>query len=177
MKIIAWLWNPWLEYKQTRHNIGFIFLDYLKDNYSFSEFTDSKFKWLISEWNISWEKVILIKPMTYMNLSWESISAIMNFYKLDHKSDLIVVIDDISMNFWKVRYRDKWSAWWHNGLKSIIWAFWSEEFSRIKIWVWLDSRYDVSDWVLSKFTGDEIQKINTEAFIEVNMLLKEKFIS
>ena len=174
VKIIIWLWNPWLEYAKTRHNVWFMFLDFLKEKLGFEDFKDSKFKALILEWIMDWEKVILMKPMTYMNLSWESISALVNFYKLDSKEDIFIIYDDISMDFGKVRFRDKWSAGWHNGIKSTIEKLGSEQFKRLKIWVWLDSKFDVSDWVLSKFTSDEIKTLENEIFDSSLDLLKEK---
>lgn len=176
MKIVIWLGNPWLEYRQTRHNVGFLFLDYLREEFNFGEFIDSKFKWLISEWNIAWEKIILLKPITYMNLSWESVSLIINFYKLNFEKDLIVVFDDLSMEFGKIRYRDKWSAGGHNGIKSMIKNLGSENFSRIKIWIWIDNKFDVSDWVLSKFTKDELDNLNNEIFPKSLEILKKEFI-
>ncbi len=177
MKIIVWLWNPWLEYNSTRHNIGFLFLDYLKEIWNFEDFKDSKFKAIISEWNYKWEKCILVKPMTYMNLSWESLISVINFYKLDFKEDIIVIYDDISMDFGKMKFRVKWSAGWHNGIKSITSSLWSDEFKRIKIGVWLDSKYDVSDWVLSKFTKNELQELKEDIFSQALELLEEKIIS
>ncbi|EKE29393.1 MAG: Peptidyl-tRNA hydrolase [uncultured bacterium (gcode 4)] len=177
MKIIIWLWNPWLEYKETRHNVWFLFLDFLKDCWNFEDFKDSKFKWVISEWNLSWEKIILLKPLTFMNLSWESISSIVNFYKLDFRIDIIVIFDDMSMGFGKLRYRPEWSAWWHNWIKSLISNLWSEAFQRIKIWVWQDKKYNVSDWVLSKFSKEEMDSLKTEIFPQALLMLEDKFIS
>ena len=174
MKLIVWLWNPWLEYKKTRHNVGFLFLDYLKNLWKFEDFKDSKFKWLISEWIFKSEKTIFLKPTTYINLSGESIISICNFYKLDFKKDICVIFDDISMEFGKVRFRDKWSNWWHNGIKSIIKVFWSEEFKRIKIWVWFDEKYDPADWVLSDFKKDELEELKNEVFKTTLNLLEEK---
>lgn len=154
-----------------------MFLDYLRDKYSFEDFKDSKFKALISEWTHNWEKYIMLKPMTYMNLSGESVISVLNFYKLDYENDIIVIFDDISMDFGKIRFRDKWSAGWHNGIKSITKCLWSENFKRIKIWVWLDSRYDVSDWVLSKFNKDELESLQINIFPESLKLLEEKLTS
>lgn len=176
MKIIVWLWNPWDKYKETRHNIWFMFIEYLKSKYGFDDFKDSKFKALISEGIFNWEKTILVKPMTYMNLSWESVALIMNFYKLNLEEDLLVVFDDISMEFWKLRFRETWTDGWHNGIKSIIKSFWSKDFKRIKIWIWKDQNYETSDWVLSKFKKDEILEINDIIIPEAIKLLKEKFI-
>lgn len=175
MKLIIWLGNPWDKYKNTRHNLGFLFLDYFKWKYYTEEFRiELKFKWELSLWNIWWEKILLLKPNTYMNLCWESIKEVINFYKIE-KKDWIVIFDDMSMDFSKIRYRDKWSAWWHNWIKSIIKYFW-EEFQRIKVWVWYDNRYEVSDWVLSKFSEEELIDLDNEVFLKISELLKERFL-
>jgi PTH1 family peptidyl-tRNA hydrolase len=114
---------------------------------------------------------LLVKPTTFMNLSWEALIEITNFYKID-KKDIIVISDDKDMEFWKIRFRETWSAWWHNGLKSIIKHFW-ENFKRIKIWVWNNKNYETSDWVLSKFSDEELKKLE-EVFEKSLKLLIEK---
>jgi aminoacyl-tRNA hydrolase len=164
-----------------------MFLDYFKEKYNFSEFKlEKKFKAEISEWTFppsikgdAWkaggsykEKIILSKPQTFMNLSWEAVIQILNFYKIK-KEDLIIISDDISMEFSKIRFREKWSAWWHNWLKSIIEHIW-EEFKRIKVWVWNNSNYETSDWVLSKFQKKELEKLN-EVFQNVEKLLQKYY--
>ena len=174
MKIIVWLWNPWDQYKLTRHNVWFMFLDYYRERNNFSDFQlETKFKAEISNGQYEWEKCILVKPQTYMNLSWESISKIVNYYKID-KNDWIVLYDDISMDFWKIRHRDKWSAGWQNWIKDTIKHFW-QDFHRIKIWVWQDKRYELSDWVLSKFKEEEQIDLENEIFPDTDKLLHEKF--
>jgi PTH1 family peptidyl-tRNA hydrolase len=173
MKLIVWLWNPWKEYEKTKHNVWFLFLDYLKDKEDFCDFKkESKFKAEISNWFYCWEKTILLKPQTYMNLSWESLKSIVDFYKIDLE-DIIVIYDDISMDFWKLRFRDKWSAGWHNGIKSII-NYFKDEFKRIKIGIWFNNNFEVSDWVLSKFSDDEIDDLFWEIFKKTKILLEEK---
>lgn len=173
MKLIVWLWNPWSEYKFTKHNIWFLFLDFFASRNSFSDFKlESKFKWEIRVWDIAWEKTILLKPITYMNLSWESIREVMNFYKID-KKDFIVIFDDMSMDFWKLRFRDNWSAGWHNWVKSIIKNLW-EDFKRIKIWIWFNSNFEVSDWVLSKFSQAELKDFDEKIFFDIESLLEQK---
>ena len=165
MKLIIWLWNPWKKYEKTRHNIGFLFLDYLKNEENFEDFKEeTKFKAQISIWIIAWEKTILLKPQTFMNLSWESVREIVNFYKIETE-EIIVVYDDKDMDFWKIRFRNKWSAGWHNWVKSIIKYFWNE-WKRLKIWVWYDKNYETSDWVLSKFSEKEIEEIEWKIFQE-----------
>ncbi len=173
MKLILWLGNPWSEYSYTRHNIWFLFLDFFASrNWFWSFKLESKFKWEIAVWDINGEKTILLKPITYMNLSWESLREIMNFYKID-KKDFIVIFDDMSMDFGKIRYRENWSAGWHNGIKSIIKHLW-EDFKRIKVWVWFNTNFEVSDWVLSKFTKTELDNLEKNIFFEVETLLEEK---
>ena len=173
MKLIVGLWNPWNQYIKTKHNIWFLFLDYLNEKEKFSDFKfESKFKWDISSWIFKWEKTILLKPQTYMNLSWESLRKIVDFYKIDLE-DIIIIYDDISMDFWKLRFRDKWSAWWHNGIKSIISHF-TNEFKRIKVGIWYNDNYEVSDWVLSKFNDEELDELIDGIFENTEKLLKEK---
>jgi len=171
MKLIIWLWNPWKEYEKTRHNIWFLFLDFLKEklNISSNFEKEGKFKAEILQTTIKSEKVFLIKPQTYMNLSWESVLKIMSFYKIALE-DIIVVFDDISLEPWKIRFRPLWSAGWQNWIKSIISHIW-ENFKRIKIWIGQDKRYDLSDWVLSKFSDEELQNLQKNTFNEVFDLL------
>jgi len=172
MKLLIWLWNPWEKYTNTKHNIWFMFFDFLKQNTNIWEFKlETKFRGEISVWIINWEKVILLKPQTYMNLSWESVKNVMSFYKIN-VDDILVVFDDISMNFWKIRFRDKWSAWWHNWIKDIIKFYW-DNFKRIKIWIWFNEKYDISDWVLSKFNEEELNILNKDIFPDVLKILKE----
>lgn len=173
MKIIVWLWNPWEKYSKTKHNVWFLFLDYLKEKYNFPDFNyESKFKWEISIWNYNWEKTILLKPQTFMNLSWESVRKIFDFYKLS-LDDFIIIYDDLSMDFWKIRFREKWSAWGHNGIKDII-RYFKENFKRIKVWIWFNDKFEVSDWVLSKFSEEELIEFDREIFSEVEKILREK---
>ncbi|MDD2487289.1 MAG: aminoacyl-tRNA hydrolase [Candidatus Gracilibacteria bacterium] len=174
MKIIVGLGNPGTEYSKTRHNVGFIFLDFLKEKLNFEDFKDSKFKAVVSEGVLNGEKLILLKPMTYMNLSGESVANAINFYKLDCKNDIIVIFDDISMDFGKIRFRDKGSAGGHNGIKSLIEKLGTEEFKRIKVGVGFDPKYDVSDWVLSKFSKQESEELSNYILEECYSLFLEK---
>lgn len=176
MRLIIWLWNPWDKYKNTRHNVWFLFLDWLKKDMNISnnfEF-EQKFNAEIFGLDILWEKYLFIKPQTFMNLSGDSVLKLMSFYNIK-KEDIIVVFDDISMDFWKIRYREKGSAWGQNWIKDIINKIW-DDFKRIKIWIWYDTRWDLSDWVLSKFNEEEFEKLSKDIFKEVNNLLKTNFI-
>ncbi len=133
MKLIAGLGNPGKEYSGTRHNIGFAVIDALSDKYNI-DVSKVKFNGLIGEGRIGSEKVLLLKPLTYMNLSGESIRAASDFYKLALE-DIIIIYDDISLPVGGLRIREKGSAGGHNGIKSIIAHLKTDEFTRIKIGV------------------------------------------
>lgn len=171
MKLIVWLWNPWKEYENTRHNAWFLFIDWLKNDLNLVwEFkNDSKFKWEILETIINWEKTFLLKPQTFMNLSWESILKIMSFYKIE-KKDIIIIFDDISLEVGKIRFRENWSSWWQNWVKSIISNIW-DDFKRIKIWIWYDKKFELSNWVLSNFNENELKQLYNDFFPEARDLL------
>ncbi len=133
MKLIAGLGNPGKEYSGTRHNIGFAVIDALSDKYNI-DVSKVKFNGLIGEGRVGSEKVLLLKPLTYMNLSGESIRAASDFYKLSLE-DIIIIYDDISLPVGGLRIREKGSAGGHNGIKSIIAHLKTDEFTRIKIGV------------------------------------------
>ena len=118
MKIIAGLGNPGQKYAFTRHNAGFLFMDYISQKYNIS-IDKLKFKALTGQGMIAGEKVVLLKPQTFMNLSGEAVSAALDFYKLT-TDDLIVVYDDITIPTGRMRIRPKGSDGGHNGIKSII---------------------------------------------------------
>jgi len=187
MKIIIWLWNPWLEYENTRHNIWFSFLNFFSKKNNFSDFhNEKKFFWEISEWNIKWEKFILLKPQTFMNLSWKSVHAILSFYKIDFE-DFIIIYDDKDLDFWKIRFREKWSAWGHNWIKDILKFLWKNEkiknekwenkkFNRLKIWIKDEEKLKLfwtSDFVLWNFTNEEKNILEKEIFFEVEKKIFE----
>ena len=173
MKIIIWLGNPGKQYENTRHNVGYIMVDELRDVWDFPLWSESRFQWVVSEGTVHGEKILLLKPTTYMNLSWESVAKVMNFYKLNPKTDILVLVDDLDMDFAKVRYRKEWSAGGQNGLKSLIEHFATPEFHRIKIGIGRDARYEVSDWVLSKFQKWELEVLKDETFLTVREKIEE----
>ena len=153
MYIIAGLGNPGTQYMGTRHNAGFSVIDALADQYNISVDTQ-KHKGMIGKGMIEGEKVILVKPMTYMNLSGECIHEVMDYYKADI-DDLIVIFDDISLEPGKLRLRAKGSAGGHNGIKSIIAQLGSDRFKRVKFGVGDKPKgWDLADWVLGKFPAD-----------------------
>ncbi len=154
MYIIAGLGNPGKEYDMTRHNIGFEVIDYIADKYKV-KVNKLKFKSLFGEMNIGGEKVYLIKPQTYMNLSGEAIREFSAFYKIPPQN-IIIINDDISLETGKLRIRRKGSAGGHNGLKSIIYQLNSDEFPRIKMGVGENKQGDLADYVLGRFKKEEI---------------------
>jgi PTH1 family peptidyl-tRNA hydrolase len=134
MFVIAGLGNPDRKYARTRHNIGFDVVDALADRYHIS-IHEKKYKALCGTGVIEGQKVLLVKPQTYMNLSGESIVEAVNFYKLDPASELIVIFDDISLEPGNIRIRKKGSAGGHNGIKNIIAMLGTQDFMRIKVGV------------------------------------------
>lgn len=157
MFLIVGLGNPGKEYEDTRHNIGFEAIDYLSRKYNI-DINRSKFKGVFGEGFINGQKVILLKPTTYMNLSGESIIEVINFYKLDN-NEVIVIYDDISLEIGKLRIREKGSAGGHNGIKSIIANMGVDIFPRIKIGVG-QPKGDLVSHVLGKFSKEEVQDLN-----------------
>lgn len=155
MFIIAGLGNPKREYDNTRHNIGFALIDALSEQYRISVLS-SQCKALVGKGIIEGHKVILAKPLTYMNLSGESIRPLADYYKVDPSAELIVVSDDVSLPPGQIRIRKKGSAGGHNGLKSVIGQLGSEEFYRIRIGVGEKPKgYDLADYVLGHFSKEE----------------------
>lgn len=162
MYIIAGLGNPGKEYENTRHNIGFMTLDKLAQAGGI-DVLEKKHKALIGKGVIDGQKVLLAKPLTYMNLSGESIRELIDYYKIDETSELIIISDDISLPPGQLRVRKKGSAGGHNGLKSIIQYLGHDQFIRLKMGVGeKPSEYDLKDYVLGHFTGDE-KKLMDEA--------------
>ncbi|QYR61003.1 aminoacyl-tRNA hydrolase [Fusobacterium polymorphum] len=164
MKVVIGLGNPGKKYEKTRHNIGFIAIDNLRKKMNISDERE-KFQALISEKNIDGEKVIFLKPQTFMNLSGNSVIEIVNFYKLDPKKDIIVIYDDMDLSFGDIRIREKGSSGGHNGIKSII-SHIGEEFIRIKCGIGAKEK-DAIEHVLGEFNQTE-QKDLDEILEKIN---------
>lgn len=155
MYIIVGLGNPKKEYENTRHNIGFDAIDELADANNISVI-ERKHKALIGKGYIEGQKVILAKPQTFMNLSGESIRALIDYYKIDETDELIVLYDDVSLEPGKLRIRKKGSAGGHNGIKNIIAHLGHDVFQRVKIGVGEKPKgYDLADYVLGRFPKEE----------------------
>lgn len=164
MYLIAGLGNPTKEYDKTRHNVGFSVIDVLADRYQI-DISEKKHKALCGRGVIEGQKVLLLKPQTFMNLSGESIRAAADYYKIEPE-EMIVIYDDISLDPGQLRIRLKGSAGGHNGIKNIIANLGTQDFPRIKVGVGAKPpRMDLADYVLSRFGAGE-QKLMEEAFGE-----------
>ncbi len=158
--IVVGLGNPGKKYDNTRHNIGFLAIDDMAQNYGVS-ITRAKFDALYANVNINGKSVLLLKPQTFMNLSGVSVNKAAAYYKVENKN-IIVLFDDISLDVGKLRIREKGSAGGHNGIKSMI-DYFGQDFPRVKIGVGAKPHADylLADWVLSRFTQSELNAIRT----------------
>lgn len=157
MYLIAGLGNPGREYVGTRHNIGFEVIDALCSKYDI-KINKEKFRAEFGTGTIGGEKVIVAKPMTYMNLSGESIREIAEWYKIKSEN-IIIIYDDISLPVGKLRIREKGSAGGHNGIKNIIYQLQTDVFPRIKVGTGMpqNPEYDIKDYVLGHFSKEETE--------------------
>lgn len=159
MYIIAGLGNPGKEYTGTRHNMGYEALDAVAAKFDIN-INREKFRGMFGEGRIGGEKVFLIKPLTYMNLSGECLRDFAEFYKVPPEN-IIVIFDDISLPVGKMRIRQKGSAGGHNGIKSIIYQLKTVAFPRIKLGIGAppNNGYDLADYVLGHFSKKEIEEL------------------
>ena len=152
MYLIVGLGNPGREYEKTRHNVGFIALDYLAEQIGV-KMTKIKFKGVYGEGFIGTEKCVLLKPQTFMNLSGQSVLEAAQFYKIPAEN-IIVVYDDVTLEAGKVRIRPSGSAGGHNGMKNIIYLLGSDEFPRVRFGVGAP-KHDLADHVLGHFNEED----------------------
>ena len=175
MYYIVGLGNPGIQYENTRHNAGFISIDYLARKYNI-DVRKIKFKSLIGQGVISGQKVMLVKPQTYMNNSGEAIREIYKYFDFNHDK-LIVIYDDIDIDFGSIRIRKKGSAGTHNGMKSIIYNLEFDDFPRIKVAVGKKPSYmDLANFVLSGFSKNEAKILEQEIMLaaeSIEMILEE----
>lgn len=171
MYIIVGLGNPSREYQNTRHNIGFDVIDFMAQKAGISMDT-KKHKAHIGKGVIDGQKVVLAKPQTYMNLSGESVRALIDFYKISIEDQLIVIFDDVSLDVGQIRIRKKGSAGGHNGIKSIIAHLGTTDFMRIKMGVGEKPKgYDLADYVLGHFSRSE-RDVMEESIAHCNEAVK-----
>ncbi|MCP8971180.1 aminoacyl-tRNA hydrolase [Ectobacillus ponti] len=178
MKLIVGLGNPGREYEYTRHNIGFLVIDELSKRWNIP-LNQQKFKGIFGAGVVNGEKVILLKPLTYMNLSGESIRPLMEYYKVDIE-DFTVMYDDLDLPAGRLRLRTKGSAGGHNGIKSTIAHLGTQEFNRIRIGIDRPKNgMPVHAYVLGKFTPEEepdVQQAIRKSADACEMWLKQPFL-
>ena len=158
MKLIVGLGNPGSEYNKTRHNIGFMCLDKIAEHFN-TEINLSKFNGLYNQVNINGEKIILLKPQKYMNLSGEVVRDFVNFFKINI-DDILIICDDLDTCVGTYRLRYKGSNGGHNGLKNIEQNLSTQDYKRIKIGISNNKQMDTKDYVLGKFTQEEMDLID-----------------
>lgn len=159
--LVVGLGNPDRKYENTRHNTGWLALDYIADKYN-CKVNKIKYKSFVGDCTIGGARVMLMKPTTYMNNSGQAVVEAMNFYKIPPEK-VIVIFDDISLDVGKMRIRSKGSDGGQKGMRSIIYLSGSENFPRIKIGIGAkpNPHWDLADWVLSKFSDDEFITLET----------------
>ena len=168
MKLVVGLGNKGREYENTRHNMGFMLVDRYLQYKNITDKFKEKFNAIYIETTINNEKVIFIKPMTYMNNSGIAVRAFVDFYKLNSE-DILVISDDLDLDLGKFRLRRNGSSGGHNGLKSIISHLGTDNFKRLRIGISND-KDDVINYVLSKFSKKELNEIDTMFDTLVNVL-------
>ncbi len=169
MYLVAGLGNPGNEYLLNRHNAGFLFLDYLVEKYNLNPFkvnTNYSYTFLSLE-----EKVVLIKPLTYMNLSGFAIINALAFFKIEI-DNLLVIYDETAIPFGNIRIREKGSDAGHNGIKNIIQNLGTTQFKRIRIGIGNSSDLTMRDYVLSDFSKEELEILKNKIFLNVEESLK-----
>jgi len=171
MYLIAGLGNPNKEYQYNRHNAGFIFLDYLVEKYNLVQFKNSN-NYCYTNWFLNDEKIILIKPLTYMNLSGFAITNALSFFKIE-LNNFIVIYDETALSFGNIRIREKGSDAGHNGIKNIIQNLGTDLFKRIRIGIGKpQNSTSIKDYVLSDFSDEELERLKSEIFFKIEDSLK-----
>ncbi len=155
MKMIVGLGNPGLEYENTRHNVGFMVLNYFPGNIN-----KEKFNALYTKLSLFDEDVLFVKPLTYMNLSGDAVGEFARYFKISN-DDILIIQDDLDLEFATIKLKYKSSAGGHNGMKSIISHLGTDEVPRLKIGISHDRSMDTVDYVLHKFSKAELEKLDS----------------
>ncbi|MBQ6840858.1 MAG: aminoacyl-tRNA hydrolase [Bacilli bacterium] len=162
MKLVVGLGNPGKEYENTRHNVGFIILDNYLNNSNWTKDKDCEIQTI----NYKGDKVIFIKPTTYMNLSGRAVSRVANYYKIDPQ-DILVIHDDLDLASGIYRLKTNSSSGGHNGIKSIIEQLGTNGFSRLKVGIGNNKNTDTRNYVLNKLSTEEINFLKSDKFIDI----------
>lgn len=160
MKLVVALGNPGKEYDMTRHNMGFMFVDYYFDKKNINVNWSNKFNGLYCDLVINSEKIIFVKPQSYMNLSGGVVRKFVDFYKIKTE-DILVISDDLDLSLGNFKLKMNGSSGGHNGLKDIEKKLGTQEYKRLKIGISKNNNYDTKDYVLSKFSSEEKKVIDT----------------
>lgn len=175
MYLIVGLGNPGRQYEGTRHNMGFDTIDYLVEKHRIGQ-SGVKFNAMYGKGMIGGEKVILMKPLSYMNLSGGPVQEMANYFKIDPETEMIVIYDDIDLDPGQLRIRVRGSAGGHNGIKDLINKLGTQKFLRVKVGVGAKPKgWDLADHVLSRFSSSE-RKIVDEAICKAGDAV-EKILS
>lgn len=159
MKIVVGLGNPGEKYDKTRHNMGWMFLDYLENKYNF-KIDRKKHDSLICEANINDERVVFVKPLTYMNLSGNAVQKVKKWYKVEN-SDILIVFDDFDIEFGNIRFKNSGSGGTHNGMKNVVEMLASKDIPRLRIGIGglKHEKQEIIDFVLEKFKPNELNEL------------------
>ena len=168
MKLIVGLGNPGIEYNNTRHNIGFMVIDRLLERYNHDKLKD-KFGGLYTEVVIDNEKVMLLKPQKYINLSGEVIKKFVDYYKVDI-NDILIINDDLDLEIGNFKLKPTGSSAGHNGLKNIELMLGTQDYKRLKIGISNNKNIDTKDYVLGKISKEEKEKIDEVIDISMNII-------
>lgn len=172
MKVIVGLGNPGQQYQNTRHNVGFMMVDAYADAHQLVWKEEKNFEAMVATGHIQDEKVMLVKPLTYMNLSGRSVQAITRYYHIDEE-ELLVISDDLDLAVGRIRLRQKGSSGGHNGLKSIMSLTQWQSFKRLRLGIGRpNTGQSIPDYVLGMFGKDDIQQINNSQAVVVDALDK-----
>ena len=167
--LIIGLGNPGKEYEKTRHNVGFMFVDFLADTYKTTFKLEKKHQAMVAEFKINNQKCYLLKPMTYMNLSGIALRSFCDYYKIP-ANEILIVVDDLALDTGMIRIRKNGSSGGHNGLKSIFSQMGTENISRLRIGINSSKLIDTKDYVLGKFSSEEIKVIDDLKKISLELL-------
>jgi len=165
MKLVVGLGNPGKKYQNTKHNIGFMCLDFYAKNNKVSFKKENKF----GGESLKIGNLVLLKPHTFMNLSGESIQKVMQFYDVQLEN-VLIIYDDLSLPLGKIRLREKGSAGGHNGIKSVIQHLHTEEFKRVKVGIDSNPLIETKNYVLSKFSKSELKEIDQSINLVSNII-------
>lgn len=170
MKLIVGLGNIGKEYDSTRHNVGFMAIDKIADYFNLN-FNKEKFKGLYTEFIYEGEKIILLKPQKYMNLSGEVLKEYADFFKIDI-SDILIISDDLDMPVGKIKLKSKGSCGGHNGLRNIEHHLKTNEYKRLKIGISKNKLIETKDYVLGKISKEDMNVLN-EIFEKMPNIFKD----